>query len=140
MRKSSFHILRVGLAITFLWIGVLIFKQPEAWGGYLQPWAAGLLPMPIAQAMIGTAFLDILIGALLLIDSLVWLATLVGAVHLIIVLVVSGITDITVRDIAILAGVVALMADSLPQAILNQAGFLKKSTPKINQGQSPEIK
>jgi hypothetical protein len=33
MIKTSFHILRVGLAITFLWIGVLIFKNPESWGG-----------------------------------------------------------------------------------------------------------
>lgn len=115
MRKTSFHILRVGLAVTFLWIGVLIFKEPQAWGGYLQPWAAGLLPIPIAQAMIGTAILDIVIGFLLLIDSFVWLAALVGAIHLIIVLTVSGITDITVRDIAILAGAVAVMANSLPK-------------------------
>lgn len=115
MKKTSFHILRIGLAITFLWIGVLIFKNPEAWGGYLEPWAAGLLPIPLAQAMIGTAILDIVIGALLLIDSFVWLAALVGAIHLIIVLTVSGITEITVRDIAILAAAVALMVDSLPQ-------------------------
>lgn len=117
MNKTSFHILRVGLAITFLWIGVLIFKQPEAWGGYLQPWAAGLLPVPIEQAMMGTAVLDIAIGALLLVESFVWLATLAGALHIAIVLVTSGITDITVRDIAILAGALALMADSLPENV-----------------------
>ena len=115
MQKTSFHILRVGLAITFLWIGVLILKEPEAWGGYLQPWAAGLLPVPIAQAMIGTAFLDIAIGVLLLFDLLVWLVALVGAIHLMIILVVSGITDITVRDIGILAAAAALVADSLPK-------------------------
>src|SRR3989344_5189598 len=66
MRKSSFHFLRVGLAITFLWIGILIFRNPEAWGGYLEPWAAGLLPIPLSEAMIGTAIIDIIIGALLL--------------------------------------------------------------------------
>lgn len=111
----SFHVLRVGLAITFLWIGVLIFKQPEAWGGYLQPWAAGLLPIPLNQAMIGTAILDIVIGAFLLTDFLPWLAAIIGAVHLIIVLATSGITDITVRDIGLLAGMTAIMVDSLPQ-------------------------
>jgi len=47
MKKTSFHFLRVGLAITFLWIGILIFKNPEAWGGYLEPWAVGLLPIPL---------------------------------------------------------------------------------------------
>jgi uncharacterized membrane protein YphA (DoxX/SURF4 family) len=114
MKKTSFHFLRVGLAITFLWIGVLIFKNPEAWGGYLEPWAAGLLPIPLTQAMIGTAILDILIGFFLLIDVLTWFAAFVGAVHLIIVLAVSGITDITVRDIGLLVAALALMIDSSP--------------------------
>jgi uncharacterized membrane protein YphA (DoxX/SURF4 family) len=118
MTKTSFHILRVGVAITFLWIGILIFKNQESWGGYLQPWAAGLLPLPLEKAMIGTAILDILIGFLLLIDVLTWLAALLGAVHLIIVLAVSGITDITVRDIGLLVAALALMIDSLPQGVL----------------------
>ncbi len=120
MKRTSFQILRVGLAIIFLWIGILIFKNPEAWGGYLQPWAAGLLPIPIAQAMIGTAILDIIIGAFLLFNFLPWLAALVGAIHLIIVLTVSSITDITVRDIGLLAATLALTIDSLPPQVLNK--------------------
>jgi len=70
--------------------------------------------------MIGTAILDILIGFFLLIDFLTWLAALVGAIHLIIVLTVSGITDITVRDIGLLVAALALMIDSLPQWALNK--------------------
>ncbi len=136
MKKTSYHFLRVGLAITFLWIGVLIFKNPEAWGGYLQPWAAGLLPIPIAQAMIGTAILDITIGAFLLFDFLPWLAAFVGAVHIVIVLTVSGITDITVRDIGLLVAALALMIDSLPPGALKW--FMKKQN--LETGQSPEIK
>jgi len=139
MKKTSFHFLRVGLAITFLWIGVLIFKNPGAWGGYLQPWAAGLLPIPIAQAMIGTAILDITIGAFLLFDFLPWLAAFVGAIHIIIVLTTSGITDITVRDIGLLVAVLALMIDSLPQWVLNKIWFVKKQQ-MLEMGQSPEIK
>lgn len=126
MNKASFHILRVGLAITFLWIGVLIFKQPEAWGGYLMPWAAGLLPIPIEQAMIGTAVLDIVIGIFLLFDYFVWLAALAGIIHLIIVLAVSGITDITVRDIGILAATAALMGSSLPEIFVNKIKLWSK--------------
>ncbi len=137
MNKTSFHILRVGLAITFLWIGVLIFKQPEAWGGYLQPWAAGLLPIPIEQAMIGTAFLDIIIGIFFLLDSFVWLTALVGTIHLIIILTVSGITDITVRDIGILTAVIALMADSLPKTFIDKIGLHKKGDYQKNQNRSP---
>lgn len=114
MKKTSFHIVRVGLAITFLWIGVLIIRQPEAWGGYLEPWAAGLVPVPLEQAMWGTAFLDIVIGILFLIDWKTWFAGLLAAVHLVIVLTVSGITDITVRDIGLLAAALAVLVDALP--------------------------
>ncbi len=100
------------MAITFLWIGILIFKEPGAWGGFLMPWALKLLPVPIHEAMIGTAILDIVLGFLFLIDSFVWLAALIGAIHLVIILAVSGINEVTVRDIAILAAVIALMIDS----------------------------
>ena len=113
MTKTSFHILRIGLAITFLWIGVLIFRNPESWGGYLQPWAQKLLPFPLEQAMMGTAILDILIGFFLLIGVLTWLAALAGAIHLIVVLTVSGINEITVRDIGLLGGGSACFNDRI---------------------------
>ncbi len=112
MQKTSFHILRVGLAITFLWVGILIIKEPEAWGGYIQSWAMNLLPIPLTEAMIGTAILDILIGFFLLVDTYTWFAALVGALHIVIVLTVAGITDITVRDLAILSGCLAVAFDS----------------------------
>ena len=126
MNKTSFNILRVGLAITFLWIGILIFKDPEAWGGYMSQWVIDLLPMPVKEAMLGTAILDIAIGIFLLFDVFVWLAALVGALHLVVVLAVTGITDVTVRDVGILAGVVALMIDSLPKNITDKISSLKK--------------
>ena len=129
MKKPSLTILRVGLGITFLWIGILILKQPEAWAGYISPWAEKLLPLPVEEAMLGTAILDIVIGALLVLDLVVWLA----ALHLIIVLVVSGITDITVRDIAILAAAIALMADSLPKKFITKImSWQKQEKPKNN--------
>ncbi len=125
MGKSSYHILRVGLAITFIWIGILILKSPESWGGYLQPWAVNLLPVSIKEALIGTAFLDIVIGILLLIDWWTWLAGLLGTLHLVSVLIVSGITDITVRDIGLLAAALAITVESFP--IIWKNKFLKNN-------------
>lgn len=114
MKTSAFHILRVGIAVTFLWIGILIFRQPEAWGGYLQPWVVNLLPIPLKEAMIATALFDIAIGAFLLVDILTYLAASLGALHLIIILTVSGINAITVRDIGLLAALLALMITAWP--------------------------
>ena len=126
VNKISFHILRIGLAVTFLWIGVLILRNPEAWGGYMRPWAAGLLPVPVTQVMIGTAILDIVIGVFLLINFLPRLTAIVGTIHLAVILIVSGITDITVRDIGLLAGMLALVVDSPPQPITDKIINLDK--------------
>ena len=119
MNKTSFHILRVGLAITFIWIGILIIKDPESWGGYLQPWVVSLLPISIKEALLSTAVLDIIIGVLFLVDWQTWLAGLVGALHIGTVLIVSGITDITVRDIGLVAATIVVMIESLPLWLKN---------------------
>ena len=115
MNKTALLILRLGLGVTFLWIGVLIWMHPAVWGAFLMPWASQLLPVPIEQAMLGTALLDIVIGALLLINTFTWLASAVGALHLVIVLVTSGITDVTSRDIGLLGAAVALALQTWPE-------------------------
>lgn len=112
MKNYAFHILRVGVAITFLWIGVLIFASPEAWGDLLLPWAAGIMPIPLEQAMLGTAVLDIVIGLFLLIDVHTWFFSLLAALHLVGVLVFVGITPGTARDIGLLAGCLALLLET----------------------------
>lgn len=115
MNKLSFNILRVGLAITFFWIGILILQHPEAWGGYILPWAANLLPLPIKEVMIGTGILDIVIAVLFLINPVVWIAALLATLHLFTVLITSGINEGTVRDIGILAGTLAIVVNSWPK-------------------------
>lgn len=124
---QAVHILRVGLGMTFLWIGVLIFRDPQFWGGFLQPWAVDLLPVPVESAMISTAILDFLVGLLLLVDVLTWLVALLATLHLTVVLITAGIDVVTVRDIGLLAGALALLWAKLPKHIL------KKGETKSNQ-------
>ncbi len=116
-RSSGHHILRVAIGITFLWIGVLIFREPEFWAGFIQPWMINILPVEPVQAMYGTAILDIAVGFFLLIDVFTWVAAFVGAGHLLIVLIVAGIDSITVRDIGLFGGAVALFWEDLPDSI-----------------------
>lgn len=125
MKRLSYHISRIGLGITFVWIGVLIFGNPAGWGAYVQPWALNLLPVPIVQIMMFTAILDVTIGVLLLFNLFVWVVSFVAALHIASVLIVSGITDVTVRDIAILYCAIALFVDTLPQFITRRFSFLR---------------
>lgn len=110
----SLLILRLGLAVTFIGVGFMIWQNPEAWGGYLKPWAADLIPAPLDQAMKATAVLDIIIGLMFLARPLVWVGGILGTLHLAVVLATSGITDITVRDIGLLAATLSIMVNDWP--------------------------
>ena len=112
--KIAYHILRVGLAVTFVWIGIMIFQESTLWGAFLRPWAAGLLPIPLKAAMLATAALDITVGFFLLINRFVWLAASVGAFHIMLVLATTGITAITIRDIGLLSAALALAINYWP--------------------------
>lgn len=114
MKSAPFHILRVGMAITFLWIGILILQNPEAWGRYLLPWARDFLLIPLKTAMIGTAIFDIVTGFLLLINRFTFWASALASFHLFLVLAVSGINPITIRDIGLLSGALALALSFFP--------------------------
>ena len=115
MKNLPFHILRIGLGITFLWIGVLIFQAPEVWGGFIQEWARPFIPIPIVQAMIGAAILDIIVGILLLVNVFTWVAGFLGALHIGVVLITVGINDVTVRDIGLFAAAAFIGLSKLPK-------------------------
>lgn len=115
MKSSPIHIIRVGMGITFLWVGVLIFSQPEVWGSLIQPWAAGLLPLSLKTSMIGTAVMDVVIGFLLLTELWVPFAATIGFLHFITIITVVGIDSITVRDIGLTFATLALAFAYWPQ-------------------------
>ncbi|MCH8049662.1 hypothetical protein IH979_03035 [Patescibacteria group bacterium] len=116
MTKSGFHILRVGLAITFLWVGVLILRDPLFWSGFVHPFFLDLIPLDAIKIMYATAAFDILVGVLLLLDVYLYWVALFASMHLFTILIVAGINDITVRDIALLGGTLALFADRMPES------------------------
>ncbi len=126
MRKSGFHILRVGIAITFLWIGVLILKDPVGWSGYIQPWAANLIPVPLTQVMLVTAFFDIVVGVLFLVDIFTWIAALAALFHIATVLIVSGINQVTIRDVGLLAASLSLLVGTFPSNLIPK--FLRQKS------------
>ncbi|MBI1813261.1 hypothetical protein HY285_04215 [Candidatus Peregrinibacteria bacterium] len=128
MRSSSHFLLRTGLSITFLWIAVLIWRQPDAWGAIIQPWAARLLPESIHLVMLESAVLDAIVGVLLLAGFWTWLAALLGALHLSIVVLTIGFSDVTARDVGLLFAAVALFLES-PMPIPLARIFLGKRGP-----------
>jgi hypothetical protein len=47
MTTHAYHVLRIGLGLVFLLIGWMIWKNPELWGSFVQPWAQELMFGPV---------------------------------------------------------------------------------------------
>ncbi len=114
MKHYAYHILRIGLAVTFIWIGVMIVSNPAAWTGYIQPWARSLLPGPIEQVMFVTGIFDVIVGLVLLAGFKTWIASFLAAGHIAVVMITSGINEVTVRDIGLFAAALALAIETCP--------------------------
>jgi uncharacterized membrane protein YphA (DoxX/SURF4 family) len=102
-------ILRIGLALTFFCVGLMVLAQPRVWGSYLQNWAVDLLPLPLEQFMTTTGYLDIITGVLFLIPPFAFFAGILGTSHLIGVLITSGVNEGTVRDIGLLGASITVL-------------------------------
>lgn len=103
MKKISNFILRFGLGIVFIWFGYLIFKNPEAWGSLIQPWAIARLPVSLDLLMKGAAIFDFVIGVWLIVGFLVWIPAFLAFAHLAITIAVtaSGFDNVIIRDIGL---------------------------------------
>lgn len=99
---------RIGLGITFLWIGVLIFKNPDGWANFLLDWFVRLLPVSPVSFMKDVSFLDMGLGVLLLLNLFPKAVAAICALHLIGILISSGITDVTIRDVGLLGASIGL--------------------------------
>lgn len=133
MKELSFLILRIGIGITFIWIGILILTYPAGWAGFLPPWTSNLLPFDQNALLVITAIFDISIGILLLVNYFTWLASLLGSVHLAGILIISGIDAVTVRDIGLLAGTLALFINSAPKNLMEALASIKLKNLQRNK-------
>lgn len=115
MKLDKELILRAGLGITFIWIGILVLRDPVSWGSYIRPWAANLLPIPIESFMSTTGIFDIATGALFFIPHTAFIAGILGTLHLTGVIAVSGINEGTVRDIGLLGATLYIAIKYYPK-------------------------
>jgi uncharacterized membrane protein YphA (DoxX/SURF4 family) len=106
----AFVCIQYGLAFGFVWSGVVIFKDVPSWASALEKsWARNLLPAPPASLMRATAVFDIVVGIWLFTGIALPIAAAVAALHLLQVLVVTGIMSSSYRDVGLLAMAVALV-------------------------------
>lgn len=109
MDRLGIVTLEISLGVTFLYTGYFILKDTKRWTEYIKPWAANLLPTSRETAMKVTGLYDLFQGVWLLSGLSPTYAAVFAAIHMITVLVVAGIDDVTYRDVGILGASLALL-------------------------------
>jgi uncharacterized membrane protein YphA (DoxX/SURF4 family) len=103
----SLFFLRLGLGITFAWIGVDMFLHPAAWLGFVPTFLPPSLSRELALQVF--AALDALLGLLLILGY--WRRTVAAAatLHLAGILLTQGIDAVLIRDVGLLGAALALL-------------------------------
>lgn len=104
---TSHWLLRLGLGITFLWIGIDILRHPDAWIGYLPQ----NIPFGVSRelALQINGVVDAAIGVLFIINRFPRLTALVATGHLAGILIFYGVDAVTIRDVGLFGTALALL-------------------------------
>ena len=98
--------LRLGLGLVFLWIGLDMIRSPNNWIGFLP----ANLPFGLSQdlALKLSSFLDIILGALIILGPFRKTTSALASLHLISIIVINGIDAVIIRDVGLLGASLAL--------------------------------
>jgi uncharacterized membrane protein YphA (DoxX/SURF4 family) len=99
MKKYSRPIFRWGIALVFLWFGINQVVMPSDFMGYLPD---GILNSDIAvHAVVANGIFEIVFGLLLLVGLFTRIVSAILFIHLLIIAISLGYSDIMIRDIGL---------------------------------------
>ncbi len=108
-KSFSTLILRLGVGFVFLFFGIDKFIHPETWIGWVSPRLFYYFPFSQEVFIYLDGGVEAVVGIMLVLGFYTRIFALIASLLLIGILVTVGITDITARDVAILAGAISLM-------------------------------
>ena len=106
--KNPLFVIRIGLAVVFLWIGIDTLLHPIVWLAWVPQWLLNIIPFSPTMFMYIHGSIEALLGLMLLVGFLTRKVSAVAAVMLAAIIVILGFNDLAARDFAILTIAVAL--------------------------------
>ncbi len=97
--KYGFIILRITLAVVFLWFGVQQLYVPTEWAGFVPEFLGKVMSPAIFVLLNGVV--EVLFGMLLLSGFYVRFVSFILAIHLFGIAISMGYTPIMVRDVGL---------------------------------------
>ena len=94
------------MGLTFLWIGLDMFRHPDVWIGYLPD----TIPFDLSRdsaLQLGGIF-DLALGALLITGHFPRIVAWLTSLHLLGIIVVHGLDAVVIRDVGLLGSALTL--------------------------------
>jgi uncharacterized membrane protein YphA (DoxX/SURF4 family) len=91
-------VLRLALAVVFLWFGISQLTDSGTWTGFVPAWAAGLSGMSALTIVHVNGWFEVIAGTLLLLGIAVRPVAALLFLHLAVIAANLGLTELGVRD------------------------------------------
>ena len=122
-KKYAPIILRIGLALVFLWFGLTQLVNPQSFMGYLPDFlldhsadmnhehpfqSAHNLPLTAHVIIMGNGFFETVFGIMLILGLFTRVSSLLLALHLFGIMITLGYNDIAIRDLGLMFAAFAI--------------------------------
>ena len=101
-------VLRIGLAVLYLWFGFSEVTNVQMWTSYVPSWATSMSGLSVDTVVLFNGLFEIAMGTLLALGFLVRWVALILALHMLLIVFDIGLTAIGMRDLAIATSTLAL--------------------------------
>ncbi|MBU6414652.1 DoxX family membrane protein [Patescibacteria group bacterium] len=107
--KTGVWILRIGLASVFLWFGFSQLIDGVHWVSWVPEWAPAIMHLPPAMIVLANGAFEVICGTMLALGFFVRPVAALLALHLAILVLSIGLTQIGVRDFGLMMANLALV-------------------------------
>jgi len=142
-KKYAPMVLRIGLALVFLWFGVNQLLFPKTFIGYLPSWIVqdsmgighilysifSILPGGPSTSIYLNGLLEVVLGLLLIAGILTRATALFLTIHLLIICFSLGYNDIAIRDLGLSMATLAVFLYGPDNWCLESRSNLKSTPP-----------
>ena len=106
--KYTALVLRIGLALLFLYFGFSQISDPVSWSGFVPTFVSDVLPFPVENFVLANGALELLLVLLLIVGFQTRIVALLAAGHMAGIVFGLGFSAIAVRDFMTMVSCIAL--------------------------------
>lgn len=131
LEKYARPVLRVAMALVFLYFGFQEVTNPEAWVGFVPDFAL-VFGLKATTILLINAILELGLGALMILGLFTRIVSLILSLHLFVIAASLGFNDLAVRDFGLAFATLAVFLGGADALCLDKK-FEKTKAPETSQ-------